>query len=128
MEARNLEVASCISGLRLLVVHLFFTSTFAVHACNQEKIFSDIIQGKALVNHTYKTLQSVIDDDGCQFYCFLDDVCISYNFDEQQRICNLSDSDHIIHPEDLVYTPNAVYRALKVEIIKSLFGYTNCGM
>ncbi|KAK3739936.1 hypothetical protein QZH41_015977, partial [Actinostola sp. cb2023] len=41
----------------------------------------------------------------------MDDRCISYSFNEWLRICNLSDSDHIMHPEHLVDTPNAIYRS-----------------
>ena len=86
--------------------------------CNLgEKIFSVALHGKALYNHTYETVESVIDDDACQSHCYLDDNCISYNFDEHQQVCNLSDVDHNVFTEDLIDTPRVLYRYLEVGMI-----------
>ncbi|KAK3739922.1 hypothetical protein QZH41_004933 [Actinostola sp. cb2023] len=73
-------------------------------------VFKVTFEGKALVNHTLKT-ETATNDGHCESKCFMDDRCISYSFDERLRICNLSDSDHIMHPEHLVDTPNAIYRS-----------------
>ena len=75
--------------------------------------FKVTLKDKALVRHTFKTLPA-IDDLNCQTKCFMEDRCISYTFDERSRKCNLSDSDHIMHPEDLVDKPNAIYRGAEV--------------
>ncbi|KAK3749481.1 hypothetical protein QZH41_013447 [Actinostola sp. cb2023] len=72
--------------------------------------FKVTLQGQALVNHTFKT-ETATNDGHCESKCFMDDRCISYSFDERLRICHLSDSDHIMHPEHLVDTPNAIYRS-----------------
>jgi len=76
-------------------------------------VFKVTFEGKALVNHTLKT-ETATNDGHCESKCFMDDRCISYSFDERLRICNLSDSDHIMHPEHLVDTPNAIYRSAEV--------------
>jgi len=82
--------------------------------CNKDIVFTDQYQGKALVNHTFQTV-SAVDHEECQFYCFLDNRCISYSFDSQISVCNLSDSDHIMHSDDMVDAgPSAVYYRVKV--------------
>ena len=75
--------------------------------------FKVTLKDKALVKHTFKTVLA-IDDFNCQTKCYMEDRCISYTFDERSRNCNLSDSDHIMHPEDLVDKPNAIYRSAEV--------------
>ena len=75
--------------------------------------FRVTLKGQALVNHTFETVPA-FDDLNCQAICFVEDRCISYTFDERSRKCNLSDSDHIMHPEDLVDKPNAIYRSAEV--------------
>ncbi|KAK3749482.1 hypothetical protein QZH41_013448 [Actinostola sp. cb2023] len=78
--------------------------------CGKSMVFKVTFEGKALVNHTLKT-ETATNDGHCESKCFMDDRCITYSFDERLRICNLSDSDHIMHPEHLVDTPNAIYRS-----------------
>ena len=90
----------------------FFSS--ANGQCSKDIVLTDQFHGEALVNHTYQTL-SVVDHDGCQLYCFLDNRCISYNFDDQRGVCNLSDSDHVMHSDDLVdISPDVIYYRVKV--------------
>ncbi|KAL9973367.1 hypothetical protein ACROYT_G019818 [Oculina patagonica] len=68
--------------------------------------------GKALVGHVIKTVQ-VKTDDHCQFRCYREHQCLSYNLGPYQaygHTCELSNSDHILHPDDLIPTTGYIYR------------------
>ncbi|XP_031554597.1 neurogenic locus notch homolog protein 2-like isoform X2 [Actinia tenebrosa] len=74
--------------------------------------FDLTIQGKALRNHVSSS-DFATDESHCKVKCFLDSRCISYNFgsgaDGQGYVCELSHSDHIMHPDDLVNRTNTIY-------------------
>jgi hypothetical protein len=80
-------------------------------------VFKVDIQGKALKNHVFQT-EIANDDSHCRAMCFLDERCISYNYgmskNEEPRMCELSASDHIMHPEDLVDRLNTTYKRAEV--------------
>lgn len=76
--------------------------------------------GKALVNHVIKNI-SVGSPDVCEFECYLDNRCLSYNYGDQGNVrhkCELSDSDHKQHPNDLQERLGYIYRGTEVHIIK----------
>ena len=61
------------------------------------------IEGHALVNHVIRNI-TLDRQHTCQVECYLDNHCLSFNFGHNQDgepICELSDSDHRQHPEDL---------------------------
>ena len=65
----------------------------------------------ALRNHVIQLVQ-VNDKDQCELLCYLEQMCLSFNFGSGN--CELSNSDHYQHPADLVsrigfsYHPTAV--------------------
>ncbi|KAL9973368.1 hypothetical protein ACROYT_G019819 [Oculina patagonica] len=70
------------------------------------------VDGKALVGHVIKTVQ-VKTDDHCQIRCYREHQCLSYNLGPYQNYghaCELSNSDHIRHPDDLVPMPGYMYK------------------
>jgi hypothetical protein len=81
--------------------------------------FKETFLGKTFKNHTLKT-ERVIDDRHCKAKCFIDDRCIAYSFGTNEKqeanMCELSDSDHVMHPEDLVDRPDTIYRRAEVTI------------
>ena len=77
-------------------------------------------EGKALVNHVIKNV-SVGSSDICEIECYLDNRCLSYNYGDQGNVrhkCELSDSDHKQHPNDLQERLGYIYRGTEVHIIK----------
>ena len=77
-------------------------------------------EGKALVNHVIKNV-SVGSSDVCEIECYLDNRCLSYNYGDQGNVrqkCELSDSDHKQHPNDLQERLGYIYRGTEVHIIK----------
>ncbi|KAL9973361.1 hypothetical protein ACROYT_G019811 [Oculina patagonica] len=67
---------------------------------------------KALLGHVIKTL-TVNNGDQCEIRCYGELECLSYNLGPYQvdgHACELSKSDHIRHPDDLVPMPGFIYR------------------
>jgi len=66
--------------------------------------FKPSIGGSSLIGHVIKTLMTE-SKNHCELKCYMEDDCISINFGpslkEGKYLCELSDSDHEIHPEDL---------------------------
>ena len=60
----------------------------------------------------------------CTHRCIMDPVCVSVNIGpptEEKFICELSDSDHVKHPEDLKKREGFLY--ISTEVIKWLWVY-----
>ena len=56
----------------------------------------------------------------CRVMCSIEADCVSLNVVPLQHteslLCELSDSDHIQHPEDLFYRPGSTYVSIKVSV------------
>lgn len=66
---------------------------------------------KALVGHVTKMVK-VNNADQCEIRCYRELGCLSYNLGPYQgngHVCELSNSDHLRHPDDLVITPGFIY-------------------
>lgn len=77
------------------------------------------IDGHALMNHVTRNI-TLDRQDACRISCYLDNNCLSYNFGHLQDgdfLCQLSDSDHIQHPEDLKKSDGFVYSGTEVIIV-----------
>ena len=64
----------------------------------------------------------------CRGRCTLNDKCVSYNIGppiKDQVLCQLSDSDHIQHPEDLVTREGFVYQNSEVRYFDCIRFYGN---
>ncbi len=83
------------------------------------------IEDHTLVGHVFKSML-IQDSSVCEVNCFMEGDCVSFNFKLQQDgkyLCNLSDSDHVVHPGDLKGEQGAVFTSFKVREIRlaSLF-------
>jgi len=79
-------------------------------------LFFPPVAGKALVGHAFKTTQ-VETSDQCEIKCYGDNKCLSVNLGPYQvngHACELSKSDHIRNPEDLVPRPGYIYKGTEV--------------
>ncbi|KAL9956971.1 hypothetical protein ACROYT_G038542 [Oculina patagonica] len=77
--------------------------------------FKPLIDGHALFDHVIKTYLTV-SQDVCELKCYREDDCVSINFgpgDSGAYLCELSDSDHELHPEDLKQRNGFIYRQTK---------------
>jgi len=80
--------------------------------------------GSRLINHTIRTIEFV-QEDFCGALCFMELSCVSYNMEITSGSsiatkCELNNSTHIEHPNDLVQQSNYIYRGIKVT------GASNC--
>ena len=83
---------------------------------NPEQSFN----GKRLLNHVVNIVD-VADEDSCGYLCFMEPNCASYNFEiptSQAGVhkCELSNSTHEIHGDDLVNDQNFLYRGSRVSL------------
>ena len=75
-------------------------------ACRHLHFFYPV-PGKALVGHVFETME-VETGEQCEIRCYRDHKCLSVNlgpYQVNERVCEISNSDHIRHPEDFVPMP-----------------------
>ena len=80
------------------------------------KEFQEPLANKALLNHVISTPRAKT-AESCEIQCFMEVTCESYNFgpnEEGDHVCELSDSDGVRDPDDLVTRQDFLYRATKV--------------
>jgi hypothetical protein len=77
---------------------------------------TQIHKGKALTNHTIRTIHPIEDARICRIQCFLEPLCFTYNFCHKQGdpVCELTNSDHIRHEKDLVGKAGCTYYGSEV--------------
>ena len=93
-----------------------------IDVCRQVH-FLQRIADKALIGHVIKTIP-VETYDHCEIACFRDLVCLSYNIGPKQaggHQCELSKSDHIRDPADLVPMAGYIYRPTEVHNVMDNF-------
>ena len=74
------------------------------------------VAGKALVGHVFET-KRVKTGDQCEIRCFRDHGCLSVNLGPYQvngHSCELSKSDHVRNPDDLLPRPGYTYKGTEV--------------
>ena len=72
--------------------------------------------GKALSGHVITTVQ-VETVAQCEVRCFQEPNCLSYNlgpYQTYEHTCELSNSDRVLHPNDLVPSPGYTYSGTEV--------------
>ena len=55
--------------------------------------------------------------EDCELQCYLEDDCMSINIGimgDETYYCELSDSDHVVHPRDLENQKDVIYRSVPV--------------
>ncbi|RMX40279.1 hypothetical protein pdam_00008736, partial [Pocillopora damicornis] len=74
--------------------------------------------GKALSGHVITTVQ-VETVAQCEVRCFQEPNCLSYNlgpYQTYEHTCELSNSDRVLHPNDLVPRPGYTYSGTEKEV------------
>ena len=83
------------------------------------KVFVNPVANKALTNHVI-TSRKVTSAENCEIECFLEMKCESYNLGPQlengDHVCELSNSDALRDPLDLMTNHGFIYRGTKVEV------------
>ena len=87
--------------------------------------FKSAMKGYNLQGHIFKSVEVKSETD-CDVNCYLESDCISFNVvtspTDGKITCELSNSDHETHPEDLRRQFGAVYQPIKVKgITEELF-------
>ena len=85
--------------------------------------FTRPIVSQKLEGHVIKSIL-VKSEIGCEANCFKEDNCMSMNFgplEDGRHVCELSSSDHHIHPEDLKHQMEFIYRPVLVSDQPSLY-------
>ena len=80
--------------------------------------FKSAMKGYNLQGHIFKSVE-VQNETDCDVKCYLESDCISFNVvtspTDGTITCELSNSDHETHPEDLRRQFGAVYQPIKVK-------------
>ena len=80
--------------------------------------FKPAMKGYNLHGHIFKSVE-VQNETDCDVKCYLESDCISFNVvtspTDGKITCELSNSDHETHPEDLRRQFGAVYQPIKVK-------------
>ena len=87
--------------------------------------------GYALVNHILKNISLPVGMhtySNCKNRCMMEDRCKSINMgpkDKDKVLCQISDSNHVQHPNDLKPTEGFTYRGMEVTKKDSVFQFEN---
>ena len=100
--------------------HLFCKS-LADHGC-RSLMFLKSFGGHALQRHVFKEIyltMGIKPYSDCKNRCLMENSCVSVNIGPPDkngpRVCQLSDSDHTQHPDDLKPQEGYLYWASKVQ-------------
>ena len=69
-----------------------------------------------ILGHLLKKIE-ITSPDVCEVNCFIEPDCVSFNvgpLQDGKHWCELSNSDHLLHPKDLVYRVGVTYVSFKV--------------
>lgn len=101
------------------------TSQTQLHLRKREIVLPDVcrelyylpsVVDKALAGHVIRTVK-VNNGNQCEIRCYHELECLSYNlgpYQDNGHACELSKSDHIRHPGDLVPMPGFIYTGTEV--------------
>ena len=79
-----------------------------------------------LEGHVIKTMLTQT-ESLCRIMCFTTDTCVSYNYKKDTTECEISDSDHIQHPQDFVQKDGYVYVGTEVNVDGIMDGWGGGG-
>ena len=83
------------------------------------------VKGHALVGHVIKNL-SIGEHASCKNLCTMESQCVSINIGppiNSTMVCELSNSDHTMHSEDLKTKEGYIYWATQVSNLKLMIGF-----
>ena len=79
------------------------------------------MKGHYLEGHVFKSI-AVREERTCDVKCYIEESCVSYNIVSTPKdgtmICELSYSDHEMHPEDLKRRFGSIYQSFEVSFLK----------
>lgn len=87
--------------------------------------FAMPVEGYALVGHVIKNL-SIGVHASCKNLCTIESQCVSISIGPPingKMVCELSNSDHKMHSEDLETKEGYIYRATQVRNLNLMFGF-----
>lgn len=103
------------SVLFFVILVLFYLSTAL---CRHLK-FTASVDGYALFDHVIKNISLNLEmRDSCKGRCTMENNCVSINIGppiNDKVLCQLSNSDHIQHPDDVKPRDGFTYRATEVD-------------
>ena len=79
--------------------------------------FTSSIDGAVLEKHLIRTI-TINSEYSCGVQCYLDNLCVSYNFGMRasgEIVCEINNSTHAEHPHDLKQKTNFIYRGTEVQ-------------
>lgn len=82
--------------------------------CRQVEI-NPSIEDHTLTGHVFKSMV-IQDSSACDVNCFIENDCVSFNVKpllNEDYLCELSNSCHVVHPEDLKEEQGTVYTSFK---------------
>ncbi|KAJ7360215.1 hypothetical protein OS493_016842 [Desmophyllum pertusum] len=117
---------NCSSSVLAIAVFVVWGMWFhCISVAMQERCraldFVGAFKDKSLNKSIIKNV-TIHDEEICQLTCFLEDTCKSYNLGPPvpqptgegvvviKRVCELSSSHHVSHPDYLVSRPGFIYR------------------
>ncbi|XP_048581467.1 adhesion G protein-coupled receptor L3 isoform X2 [Nematostella vectensis] len=104
---------------RLLIKLLALLYSFSETEGCKSVIWLPEVNGSSLLNHVILNITNKQSPDACQVECFMNDNCRSYNYDRKLQLCQLSNSDHMEHPDDLLPREGLAYQGFEE---RRLFG------
>ena len=100
--------------------HHLSCKSLADHGC-RSLMFLKSFEGQAFQRHVFKEIYLTMGIEpysDCKNRCLMENSCVSVNIGPPDknglRVCQLSDSDHIQHPDDLKPQEGYLYWASKV--------------
>ena len=79
--------------------------------------YSQPVQDRVLTNHVIIKINTTREDI-CNVMCFVEPNCLSFNVgpldENHQYLCEISDSDEVLHPGDLVQRSGFTYQGTQV--------------
>ncbi|XP_001621445.3 neurogenic locus notch homolog protein 2 [Nematostella vectensis] len=101
------------TGVPCPICNRICASDFVVTDGCKKMIWERVHLNKTLVNHDIRSVTAESETQ-CRIKCWFTDGCLSYSYGPISggpKICNLSNSDHKMHPRDLVDKPDFRYRS-----------------
>ncbi|XP_078351629.1 uncharacterized protein LOC144636321 isoform X2 [Oculina patagonica] len=102
--------------VEFFVLHIIIPASYAEHCRHLEFRAAQAFQGKRLINHTIRT-HDVTNAEFCDALCYMEHNCASYNFmrrsEAEGHLCELNNSTHEGHENNLEENPKYVYRGTK---------------
>lgn len=108
------------SILKKIITFVLF-SLFLGQARELRFLSSLSFEGKYLANHVITTI-NVLDRDLCELRCYVESNCVSINYEVQPNAsrthkCDLNNSTHKEHDQDLESAPRYSYHGTNVRLI-----------